>query len=387
MRALILREDERARLGTLTRLHRGGKGDIARADQALAGAHRRLERAEHDAIEARHHVAGLESAVAERAAWDRTNGWHLDRVAEIDDTLAYHWAEVSLRAVRADDPLAFGVERLRNARATYQGDLDHLVKAIPLDRRDALADAERELHRHEELLRHAERRVRSARGDRARAGERRWGLRDKAAIDRTEQQLADAGGYRERCEDSVAKTSERVGKERQAVQKWAEATRETAEERTRLSAAVADLSDALNATRAQRVAAAALDPASEMWRTLGAPPSTRGGLAAWCGIAQRLDAWVDARPASSALDHIAPRSRPLIGPRPNFSAARKWDELAALIDRSRDLVTIASRSDPGWPGRLLEDQDLWQPALKAATDSIQLERPARGISHGFGAEL
>lgn len=57
-------------------------------------------------MEARVDAHQMERAVAERATWDRSHGWRLTRIAEIDDALAHHWAEISLRAVRADDPLA-----------------------------------------------------------------------------------------------------------------------------------------------------------------------------------------------------------------------------------------------------------------------------------------
>lgn len=388
VKALIHREDERAGLSPFTRLRRGGGGDIARAEEALAGAHRRLERAEHDVTEASHTAAGLERAVAERAAWDRTNGWRLDRVAEIDDTLAHHWAEVSLRAVRADDPLAFGVERLRAARTTYRKDLDRLVKGIPPDRRDVLATAEADLHRQEEMLRHADRRTRKARAALDRAGERRWGRRDKDAIGLAERELLDAKESRERCTGAVAEAQQRVGEEGEAVRTWADATKKSAEERDRLTRAVKDLDDALASTRAQRVAAAAVDPASELWQSLGPPPETRGGLAAWCGIAERLDTWTDRRSSTtSRLDRFAPRSHPLLGPRPSVSDDREWDAVSTLLDHSAELVRSASRRDPGPPGRLLEDQDLWQPAVKVAADSIQVEHRTRAITHGSGIEL
>ena len=48
----------------------------------------------------------------------------------IDRQLAHHWADTTLRAVRADDPLAFGVEHLRDARTVYRVDLHDLIDAF-----------------------------------------------------------------------------------------------------------------------------------------------------------------------------------------------------------------------------------------------------------------
>src|SRR5439155_7056251 len=118
-RSLVHYEHERARLGPLTRLRRGGRDDIAQHDERVARAHDRLTAADHALCQARADVARAEAGAAARAAWDAQHGWRVARLAEIDAALARHWAEVTLRAVRADDPLAFGIEHLRSARATW----------------------------------------------------------------------------------------------------------------------------------------------------------------------------------------------------------------------------------------------------------------------------
>ncbi len=123
---------ERDRLGPLTRLRRRGHTDLARAGQALAGAHRRLDRATHELNDAAAAVVDLERAGTDRGRWDQTHGWRLDRITEIDDTLAHHWAQAVLRAVRADDPLAFGPDRLRQAHGLYTHDLHELRAGAPL---------------------------------------------------------------------------------------------------------------------------------------------------------------------------------------------------------------------------------------------------------------
>ena len=68
-------------------------------------------------------VRRLERSAQAREAFDRTEAWRHERVAEIDDGLEHHWARTVLSAVREGDPLAFGPERLREARSTYAADL------------------------------------------------------------------------------------------------------------------------------------------------------------------------------------------------------------------------------------------------------------------------
>ncbi len=118
LRRLESCEQRRRHLGPLHALRRGGRDDIARADDAVNHAHLAVDQTERrrDAAEAKVDVES--NAVRARHDWDAAHGWRSDRIAKIDDTLDHHWADVVLRAVRADDPLAFGVDALRHAAAT-----------------------------------------------------------------------------------------------------------------------------------------------------------------------------------------------------------------------------------------------------------------------------
>ena len=84
-----------------TRRHRPRRPSHRRAQTRLAHA-AAVTRQRHT------HVDQGEEAVAQRAAWDQQHQWRSERIAEIDHTLAHHWADITLRAVHADDPLAFG---------------------------------------------------------------------------------------------------------------------------------------------------------------------------------------------------------------------------------------------------------------------------------------
>ena len=121
--------------------------------------------------------------------WDRTHRWRLDRIAEIDHTLAHHWADVTLTAVRADDPLAFGADQLRAARATYQTDLTSILNGLPPDRRDNLDLANADLRQARRDLTDARRQVVRAELALDAAEQRRWGRRDRPAIEHATSEL------------------------------------------------------------------------------------------------------------------------------------------------------------------------------------------------------
>ena len=77
------------------------------------------------------------------------------RLGRAHAELDRHWSTATLAAVRQDDPLAFGIERLRAARATYAADRDRLDHRLPSDRTHAIRQSERELAGAEQDLRHA----------------------------------------------------------------------------------------------------------------------------------------------------------------------------------------------------------------------------------------
>lgn len=388
VQGLAHRENERARLGPVTRLRRGGRDDLARAGEALAGAHRRVQRAEQALRDAHADIARLERAAAARAAWDHAHGWRLDRIAEIDNTVAHHWAEVVLRAVRADDPLAFGTDRLRAAHAAFGEDLERLTASLPPDRRHALARAKAELRDHEHKLRVLNREHAQARTAVDEASRRRWARRDRPAIEQTHTRLEAAKSELAQTVDLVSSSRQTVADERQAVANWSAAMRATADQRAHLTSAVADIGDALDISRPERVASATRDPDSELWRTLGPPPTTRGGLAAWCGIAERVEAWRDQHPStrllgprvSSAYDLADLRVRLRLHP------DHRRDRIAVLVERAPAIIDHASQLDPNPPRLPLEDRAAWQPAVDAADRALALEQ-ARSINRGLGIEL
>ena len=66
--------------------------------------------------------------------FEAAQGWRRDDLVQLRAQLDHHWADVVTSCVRADDPLAFGIDKVRHARTTTVADLGRLDAAIPVDR-------------------------------------------------------------------------------------------------------------------------------------------------------------------------------------------------------------------------------------------------------------
>lgn len=164
--------------------------------------------------------------------------------------------------------------------------------------------------------------------------------------------------------DAERTAGQRVEREQRAVDRWAAAKRATADQRAELTTAITDLSDTLDHTRPERVAAATLDPASELWHALGSPPTSRGGLSAWCGIAEQLE-----RVRDLGTAHSCER------------------DTQSLLQNATAIIDFATRLDPAPAQSSLTDRARWQPTLDAATRGLVVEPPAPTLDHGLGLEL
>ncbi len=105
--------------GPLAGLRRSGRLERADAEAALPSARDGAARARARSREATGRVAAVGLEAAGRGAYLERHAWRHQRIAALDAELDRHWAAATLGAVRQDDPLAFGVERLRAARAYY----------------------------------------------------------------------------------------------------------------------------------------------------------------------------------------------------------------------------------------------------------------------------
>jgi conjugative relaxase-like TrwC/TraI family protein len=362
-------EAERDRFGPLARLRRASRDDISRANQAVAGAHRRLTRVTEALHDAQAEVSRYEAAAGARGAWDHEHAWRVDRIGEIDDTLAHHWADVVLRAARADDPLAFGIRCLRDACATHRGDLTDLQRSLPPDQRRALAQVQADLARAQQRVDDLQARVTGARSAVDQAKQRRWGRRDHIAIAHATAGLHTASTALTAARDAAAAAARRVTDEQHAVEARREATTRTAAARAHLTAAVRDLDLALDHTRPHRIAAAVTDPTSHLWQALGPPPTTRGGLAAWCGVAEQLETRNDrnttARSAARAM--------------------RSHGAHVQLLHHARTVVEAASSHDPTPARDPLGEHARWQPTLETVKRDLRLDGPE--LQPDLGLEL
>ena len=140
--------------------------------------------------------------------------------------------------------------------------------------------------------------------------------RDKGAITAARDALhtaEDRLAGRERSRGTVPATPRRPTTGRQAW-KWPSTRRPlNAPDSPKPSR---DLYDALDHTRPERIVAATTDPTHDLWTSLGPPPTTRGGLAAWCGIAEQLETWNDRHLATEQR-----RSDTVIGQQPAIARA------------------------------------------------------------------
>ncbi len=249
-----------ARFGPLAALRRTLRMERDDAEHAVARAQQRLEAARAERRRSEGRVAELEAAEAERTRFVADTAWRLERVQAINNQLDRHWSAAVLAAVRQDDPLSFGVGRLRAARAVAARDLASYHASLPPDRRAAVTQAERELADARHRRRLARRALDECRRRLELASERHWGRRDKEAMARAERALASA----EHAVSDAARAEHdargRLDAEGSKVRRRTKALAATEERRVELTGALAELDAALDDTRAKRVEALAAEP-------------------------------------------------------------------------------------------------------------------------------
>ena len=367
---LAIAERELRGLGPVERVRRGGRERVRRAEEAVDGQHERSERIERDLAKGRAELARHDALLRQRLSWSVEHGWRAARVTEIDGQLALHWRDAVLAVTRQDDPLAFGIDRLRQARLTTVHELHALDAALPPDRRDALRRATDDLHQREYELDHARRELAKAEQKRDQAEARHWGRRDKEAFRGAEQTVADRRADVERAEKRLPTAAADVEREQAAVVERERALEETATARAELAVTRRDLSAALDETRSGRVLAAADHPeaAPALVATIGVAPPDAAGRAVWCGIAEQVERECDRTTAGVALGAGGSRARGDDG------------RLARLVADADALIDIARRSPYNDAGDGLEWPTTWRDALSTAEVALETARP-RVVEH------
>jgi conjugative relaxase-like TrwC/TraI family protein len=296
-------------LGALAGLSRRRRDQRRILEHKLAGDTENATAARHIYTDAAERVAQLRRGQDALERFEAVQGWRRDELIRLCDQLDHHWADVVTSCVRADDPLAFGIDKLRNARITAVSDLYQLDASIPSDRiteweqnRGQLADILRARH-------DAERQLAERQTALQQAGRRHWGRRDHEAIaaaqalvdvarQRTEQANAAEQNLRERLDAITHYQDQR----RQAIT-------DSAPARGALETSLMQLDGALDHTRPDRVRALADQPESDLVERLGPAPSSLAGRAVWCHHAVAIEAVLDrndsATLASTHSQHTA----------------------------------------------------------------------------------
>ena len=225
--------------------------------------------------------------------FEAAEGWRRDEIPRLQDQLDHHWAGVVAVCVHADDPLAFGIDKLRHARATLAADLQRLADRVPIDRcaewevgRRQLGDALRDRHDAEQALA-------DCRAVLQHVSRRRWGRHDRDAVAAAQARLAIA---KQRSEQEEA--AERDLRNRLAAIARYEDDRqktivETKPQRQEVKTALAQLDAALDCTRTERVLALMEEPPPRLAERLGPPPRSPAGRAVWCHHALGIEATRD----------------------------------------------------------------------------------------------
>jgi hypothetical protein len=270
----------------------------------------------------------------EQDAYERfevAEGWRRADQVSLGHQLDRHWAAVVAACVRADDPLAYGTDKLRHARSTSDADVRALDAAVPKDRADRwhearrlLADVVSQVHQAEELVVQSRARSQDARG-------RRWGRADRQAVVDAQVQLAAAEDRAQQAIDVERDLRQRLAALAQHQQQRHDHIAAVAAERQELGTTLAQVDAALDRTRPDRVAALVDDPPDHLVARIGPPPGTSAGRAVWCHHALDIEA---------ALDQNDGNIPPWTGWSPQTDLARRQ---IAIADR----VLQASTDRPG----------------------------------------
>ena len=296
--------------------------------------------------------------------FEAAEGWRQDDISRLQSQLDHHWAEVVAACVQADDPLAYGVDKLRHARATTAGDLRGLEARIPLDRAAERDDVRRQLADALRARQQAEEALGSAHAAFDESGRRRWGRRDqqqvataKAGVVFAEQRVERAAAAEGELRERFASLA-RYQQERQQALAAADAGRK------QLKATLAQFDAALDHTRADRVRALADDPPAHLVERLGTVPGSPAGRAVWCHHALGIEAVLD---RGDGLGAPPPVQSPVMG------RARQDVAIAdRLLQSSADLADPASWAELAGQAAALRKEA--QRLIDGAGD----DRPAAG---------
>jgi conjugative relaxase-like TrwC/TraI family protein len=370
----------------LARITAAGRASRSRAEAHLAEATGALDRRRAEVLEADHRVAELKAHQRDREEFLAREGWRSERLVAIDDELARHWAPVVLAATRQDDPLAFGLDSLRAARATYGTQLGDLVRSFPPDRAEALDRAQVESARARGAVSEARVAASAAAGALDDARRRHWGRRDRDAVDSATRRSEQAAARLSVAIDHETKSRRVVKTEVAGQRARLQALRDNRAVLADLEQSVADVERALERVRTDRVIAMERGdaPRSHVVGMLGEPPSSFTGRQAWCALAYEIETYRDHHPNAVGHEHEH-GAQAAIGPAPSSLSDRiSWDHLTRRIADGAAIVAVADAlpveeqlglgGPERWSERLDDAFEVWGAAV-----ALERDAPSLGI--------
>ena len=318
-------------LGRLAGLSRRGRDQRRRLEDQLAGDTERANTARHTYEEVAGRAAQLRRDQDTFEWFQAAEGWRRHDLTRLHEDLDHHWAKVVTACVRADDPLAFGIDKLRHARTTTLVDLGRLDAAIPADRSSEWDQTRRQLPEVLRARHDAEQSLAERQAALQEAGRRRWGRHDQQAITAARANVVVAEEHLEQATAAEHTLREQLDAVSQYQQQRQQTIAAAGPEHHELVTSLAQLDGALDLTRPDRIHTLVDEPPSHLVERLGSPPASPAGQAVWCHHALAVEAVLD-------------RNDGVIPPSTHSQRNVRARQDIALADRCLD--TASDTSDP-----------------------------------------
>lgn len=308
-------------LGALSGLSRRGREQRRQLEERLAANEQQAVAARQARDDIASRVQALQRDQTALERFEKTEGWRREDLVRVRDRLDNHWAQTVTACVRADDPLAFGIEKLRHARATTASRIEQLDASVPPDRASEWQDARAQLPLVLRARHDAERALADAGTRLDEASRRHWGRHDHDAINAAQDRVAYHEQRLEEARRAECDLRDHLAAFADYQQQRKQAIKDSAPRRQELATGLAQLDAALDYTRPQRVHAQVSDPSTDLVKRVGEPPASAAGRAVWCH---------HALPVEAALDR-------------NDGVSPPWTGWSQQTDRARREIKIADQ--------------------------------------------
>jgi hypothetical protein len=333
--------------GTLASLSRRGRQERRDLQEKLTVDLRQAHDARDRRDETAARVADLQRDKGAFERFEEVEGWRRDDIRGYHEQLDDHWARVVAACVRADDPLAFGIDKLRHARATTAARVSELDAAIPPDRAEEWQQARAQLPTLIRARHEAEAALAGSQKSLDEASRRRWGRHHNDAINAAENQVGVAKQDLECAGTTERNLREQLSRISSHQQERHQAIKESVPKRKELETTLAQFDAALDHTRPQRVHGLSSDPSPDLVKRLGEPPASAAGRAVWCHHALPIEAALDrtdgVSPPWTGWNQQTERARQEIAVADRLVAAKsggldptEWAELSQQAARIRE---------------------------------------------------